>query len=93
MYEAIDGTSFHTAWRCNLHNQILRRNGRSTVKKNINLLRKSPEKIGGNEETAKELIEVLEDVTDDQAWIAANAMAGLSIEKAVETLNSMRGEE
>ncbi len=90
MYESIDGTSFHTNWRCKLQNQLVRRNGRMTLQKNIKLLKESPEKVGGDKETAKELIELLEGVSDDQAWIAANAMAGLSIEKALETLNSMR---
>ena len=90
MYEAIDGTSFQTNWRCKLHNSILRSNGRSTIKKNIKLLKESPEKVGGNKETAKELIELLESVSDDQAWLFAKAMAGLSIEKALETLNSLR---
>ena len=90
MYEAIDGTSFQTNWRCKLHNSILRSNGRSTINKNIRLLKKSPEKVGGNEETAKELIELLECVPYDQAWLVAKAMAGLSIDNALETLNSMR---
>ena len=93
MYEAIDGTSFQTKWRWNLHNSILRSNGRSTIKKNIRLLRESPEKVGGNKETAKELIEFLEQVPADQAWSVAKAMAGLSIDKALETLNSMRMRE
>ena len=90
MYESIDGTSFHTNWRCKLHNQLVRRNGWMTIQKNIKLLKESPEKVGGDEETAKELIELLESLSDDQAWIAANAMAGLSIEKALETLNSKK---
>ncbi len=90
MYDSIDGTSFHTNWRCKLHNQSVRRNGRITIQKNIKLLKLSPEKLGGDKESAKELIELLESVSDDQAWIAAKAMAGLSIEKALETLNSMR---
>ena len=60
------------------------------IKKNIRLLKENPEKVGGNKQTAKELIGLLECVSDDQAWIAANAMAGLSLEKALETLNSMR---
>ena len=89
MYEAIDGTSFQTNWRCKLHNSILRRNGRSTIKQNIRLLKNNPEKVDGNKETAKELIKLLERVSDDQAWIAAKAMAGLSIDKALETLKSM----
>ena len=88
MYEAIDGNSFHTSWRCKLHNSILRNNGRSTIKKNIKLLKESPEKVGGNKETAKELIRLLEGVSDDQAWLVAKAIAGLSIDKALETLNS-----
>ena len=92
MFESIDGTSFHTEWRCKLHNQILRSNGRSTLQKNIKLLKESPEKVGGNNETAKELIEFLEGVSDDQAWIAAKAMAGLTIDKALETLNSIRAD-
>ena len=90
MYEALDGKSFQTNWRCKLHNSILRSNGRSTIKNNIRLLRESPEKVGGNKETAKELIELLEGVSQDQAWLVAKAMAGLSIDKALETLNSMR---
>ena len=89
MYEAIDGTSFQTNWRCKLHNSILRRNGRSTIKQNIRLLKDSPESVGGDKETAKELIEILEGVSDDQAWLVAKAMAGLSIDKALDTLNSM----
>ena len=88
MYESIDGTSFHTNWRCKLHNSILRSNGRSTIKKNIRLLKESPEKVGGDEETAKELVELLEGVSDDQAWTVAKAMAGLSVDKALEILNS-----
>lgn len=56
------------------------------------LLQNSPEKVGGNEETAKELIKLLEGVSDDQAWFVAKAMAGLSIDKALETLTSMRYE-
>ena len=91
MYEAIDGTSFQTNWRCMLHNSILRSNGRSTIRRNIKLLKENPEKVGGDKETAKELIELLEDIPDDQAWTVAKAMAGLSLEKALETLNSMRG--
>ena len=90
MYEAIDGTSFQTNWRCKLHNSILKNNGRNTIKQNIRLLKKNPEKVGGNAETAKELIEILEGISDDQSWLAAKAMAGLSIEKALETLNSMK---
>ena len=90
MFEAIDGTSFQTNWRCKLHNSILRSNGRNTIKKNIRLLKENPEKVGGKKETTKELIELLERVSDDQAWIIAKAMAGLSIDKALETLNSMR---
>ncbi len=89
MYEALDGSLFQTNWRCKLHNSILRSNGRSTIKNNIRLLKESPEKVGGNMETAKELIKLLEDVSDDQAWIVAKAMAGLSVEKALETLNLM----
>ncbi len=90
MYKSLDGTPFHTNWRCKLHNQVIRRNGRMTIQKNIKLLKDSPEKLGGDKETAKELIELLEGVSDDQAWVAANAMAGLSIKKALELLNSMR---
>jgi len=90
MYEAIDGSSFQTSWRCKLHNSILRRNGRSTLKRNIRLLKESPEKVDGNHETAKELIELLEGVSDDQCWLVAKTMAGLSLGKALETLNSMR---
>ena len=90
MYVAIDGTSFQTNWRCKLHNSILRSNGRSTINQNIRLLKNSPEKVRGNEETAKELIELLEYVPDDQAWLVAKAMAGLSLDKALETLKSMR---
>ena len=90
MFEAIDGTSFHTNWRCKLHNQVVRRNGRVTIQQNIKLLKESPEKVGGNEKAAKELVEILEGISEDQAWMVANAMAGLSIEKALETLNSMR---
>ncbi len=90
MYEAIDGTSFQTNWRCKLHNSILRSNGQSTIKKNIRLLKENPEIVGGNKETAKELIELLEGVPKDQAWLVAKAMAGLSIGKALETLNLMR---
>ncbi len=90
MYEAIDGTSFHTEWRCKLHNQIVRSNGRSTLQKNIRLLKETPEKVDGTKETARELIELLEGVSDDQAWIAAKAMAGLSVEKALEALSSIR---
>ena len=91
MYQAIDGKSFQTNWRCKLHNSILRSNGRSTINKNIRLLKKNPEKVGGDKETAKELIDLLEGVSDDQAWLVAKAMAGLSIDKALEALNSMRG--
>ena len=58
--------------------------------KNIRLLKESPETVGGDKETAKELIELLGDVSDDQAWLVAKAMAGLSIDKALETLGSMR---
>ena len=90
MYEAIDGTFFQTSWRCRLQNSMLRSNGRHTIKRNIRLLKESPEKVGGDKETAKELIELLEGVADDQAWLVAKAMAGLSIEKALEALNSMR---
>ncbi len=89
MYEAMDGSIFQTNWRCNLHNLILRSNGRSTIRKNIRLLKDNPEKVGGNKKTAKELIELLEGVSDDQAWLVAKAMAGLSIDKAIDTLNSM----
>ena len=89
MYEAIDGTSFQTNWRCMLHNSILTSNGRGTIKKNIKLLKESPEKVGGNKETAKELIELLEGVSDDQAWFVSKAMAGLSIDEALSTLNSI----
>ncbi len=91
MYEAIDGSTFQTNWRCKLHNSILRSNGRNTIKKNIKLLQDNPEKVGGDKETAKELIKLLEGVSDDQAWVVAKAMAGLSVEKALETLNSTRG--
>ncbi|WP_320674110.1 hypothetical protein [Prochlorococcus sp. MIT 1341] len=90
MYKAIDGTLFQTNWRCKLHNSILRSNGRSTIQQNIRLLKQHPEKVGGNKETAKELIELLEGISDDQAWLVAKAMAGLSLEKALETVNSMR---
>ncbi len=90
MYESIDGTFFHTNWRCKLHNQAVRRNGRMAIQKNIQLLKESPEKVGGDRENAKALIELLEGISDDKAWIVANAMAGLSIEKALEILNSMR---
>ena len=90
MYVAIDGTSFQTNWRCKLHNSILRSNGRSTIKKNIRLLKENPEKVGGDEQTAQELIEILEGVSDDQAWFVAKAMAGLNIDKALEALKLMR---
>ena len=90
MYEAIDGTSFQTNWRCKLHNSILRINGRNTIKKNIRLLIENPEKVGGDKENTKELIQLLEGVSDDQAWVVAKSMAGLSVEKALETLNSMK---
>ena len=90
MHESIDGTTFHTNWRCKLHNQAVRRNGRITIQKNIKVLKEAPEKVGGDTKMAKSLIELLERVPDDQAWIAANTMAGLSIEKALETLTSMR---
>ena len=90
MYEAIDGTSFQTNWRCKLHNSILRSNGRSTIKKNIRLLNQCPEKVGGDNESAKELIKLLEGVPDDQAWLVAKEMAGLSVDEALETLNSIR---
>ena len=90
MHEAIDGTTFQTNWRCKLHNSVLRSNGRTTLKKNIRLLKDNPEKVGGDQETAKLLIEILEDVSDDQAWKVAKAMAGLSLEKALETVNSMK---
>ena len=89
MYESIDGTSFHTNWRCKLHNQILKSNGRKTIQNNIKLLKESPEKVGGDKATAKELIELLEGLSDDQAWEAAKVMAGLSIDKALESLHSM----
>ncbi len=89
MHEAIDGTSFQTSWRCKFHNTILRSNGRRTIRKNIRLLKESPEKVGGNKETANELIELLENVSDDQAWIVAKTMAGLSLEKALEALSSI----
>ncbi len=90
MYEAIDGSSFQTNWRCKLHNSILRSNGRSTLKKNIKLLKTSPEKVGGNDQVAKELIDLLEDVSDDQAWFVARAMAGQSVDKAIEIVIAMR---
>ncbi len=90
MYEAIDGTSFQTNWRCKLHNSILRNNGRSTIKQNIRLLKKNPEKVGGNKETVKELISLLEGISDDQTWIVAKTMAGLSAEKALEALNTLK---
>ena len=89
MHEALDGRLFQTNWRCKLHNSILRSNGISTLKNNIKLLKKNPEKVGGDEETAQELIELLERVSDDQAWSVAKAMAGLSVEKALETLTSL----
>ena len=60
MYEAIDGTSFQTNWRCKLHNSILRSNGSNTIKKNIRLLKENPQKVGGDKETAQELIQLLE---------------------------------
>ncbi len=90
MYKALDGSSFQTSWRCKLHNSILRSNGRRTINKNIRLLKDNPEKVGGNKETAEELIKILEGISDDQTWLVAKAMAGLSLEKALETLNSMR---
>ncbi len=90
MYEAIDGKSFQTKWRCQLHNSILKSNGRNTIKQNIRLLKKNPEKVGGNKDTAKELIELLEDISDEQSWLVAKAMAGLSLGKALEVLNSMK---
>ena len=90
MNKAIDGTSFQTNWRCQLHNSILRRNGKSTLQKNIKLLKENPENVGGNKETAKELIKILERVSDDQAWIVAKAMAGLSLEKALVAIKSVR---
>ena len=86
MYAAIDGTSFQTNWRCKLHNSILRSNGRSTINQNIRLLKKNPEKVGGNEETAKKLIELLECVPDDKAWFVAKSMAGLSIDQALDSI-------
>ncbi len=89
MYKAIDGTSFQTNWRCKIHNSILRSNGKSTIKKNIRLLKENPEKVGGDAKTAKELIKLLEAVSDDQSWLVARAMAGLSIQNALETVNSM----
>ena len=90
MYEALDGTFFQTSWRCKLHNSILSSNGRNTIRKNIRLLKESPEKVGGDKETAKDLIELLEGISDEKAWMVAKAMAGLSLDKALETLNSMR---
>ncbi len=92
MYRSIDGKSFHTNWRCKLHNQALRRNGRITIRKNIKLLKENPKKINGDKEEAGRLIECLEKITDDKAWIAANTMAGLSINKALEALNAIREE-
>ena len=90
MFEAIDGKVFQTNWRCKLHNSILRSNGRRTIQQNIRLLKESPQKVGGDEVTSRELIELLESVSDDQAWMVAKAMAGLSVEKSLEVLNSMR---
>ena len=89
MYEAIDGTSFQTNWRCKLHNSILTSNGKNTIRRNIRLLKDTPEKVGATKETAQPLIDLLESVSNDQAWSVAKAMAGLSIEKAIQTLNSM----
>ena len=89
MYEALDGTSFQTNWRCKLHNSILKSNGRRSLIQNIKLIRQSPEKVDGNKENANELIKLLEGVSDDQAWSVAKAMAGLSVEKALDTLNAM----
>ena len=90
MYEAMDGTSFQTNWRCKLHNQILKSNGRSTIQKNIKLLKQNPKKVGGDKEPAKKLIELLEIVSEDQSWLIAKAMAGLSVKEALEVLNSMK---
>ena len=89
MHESIDGTSFHTNWRCQLHNHLVRRRGKMAIQKNIKLLKESPEKVGGDKKSSQELIELLQGVSDDQAWLAANAMAGLSIEKAINALNSI----
>ena len=89
MFNAIDGTSFQTNWRCKLHNSILRRNGQSTIKQNIRLLKENPQQVGGNDETVKELIELLECISEDQAWMVAKAMAGLSAEESLEILHSM----
>ena len=61
MHESIDGKLFHTNWRCQLHNQVIRHNGRVTIQKNIKLLKESPEKVGGDKETAIELIALLEE--------------------------------
>ena len=87
----IQGTSFQTSWRCKLHNSILISNGKRTIKQNIKLLKKRPEDIGGDKKLANELIEILETVSDEQAWLIAKAMAGLSINKAIETITTMTG--
>ena len=89
MYDSIDGTSFQTRWRCKLHNSILRSNGRNTLRRNIRLIKDSPQKLGGSNRSAGELIKILEDVPDENAWMVAKAMAGLSIDKALETLSRM----
>ena len=89
MHESIDGTSFHTNWSGQLHNHLVRRRGKMAIQKNIKLLKESPEKVGGDKKSSQELIELLQGVSDDQAWLAANAMAGLSIEKAINALNSI----
>ena len=90
MYKSIDGTAFHTNWRCQLHNQLIRYKGRVAIQKNIKILKENPEKVCGDKKSAKELINRLEGLSDDQAWSAANAMAGLSIEQALKALNSMQ---
>jgi len=43
--------------------------------------KKNPEKVDGDKQTAIEPIELLEGISNDQAWSAAKATAGLSVKK------------
>ena len=53
--------------------------------KRILVLKEWLQKVCTNNETAKKTNELIKDVSDDQSLMAVNALAGLSIEQALET--------
>ena len=81
IYESINGVTFYASWRCKFYNYTVNRNAQMIIKNNIKLFKYCPQMFGGDEFSTYQLIEFLENLSDDQSWTAKKTMAELSIEK------------